>query len=114
MVAICEAWAVAHREASPPVAAAERGSVFDLAIVHEDDILQATARHVAPLDAWVGEVDVGEFLQHPTLDPSGSRPALFRIVEEAFQAAPRVDGIGGPIAVQVEQANLWISQLALE
>ena len=111
VVAVGEARAVPHVNALAPVAVAEVRPVLDVAVVDQDDVLQAVARHVGPLDARVGEVDVGKLLQRLALDPAGAVPALLWIVEEAFQAAAGADGVGDAVAVQVDQLDLRVFEV---
>lgn len=58
-----EAGAVAGRDALAPPTVAEARPVRDVAVLDEDDVLQAVTGHVGPLDTRVGEVDVGEVLE---------------------------------------------------
>src|SRR5262249_31171307 len=87
VVTLGEPSAVAHMDAPAPVAVPEVRPIFDVTVVHQDDVLQAITRHIAPFDTRVGEIDVGELVERTALDPAGARPSLLGIVEEAFQAA---------------------------
>ena len=70
-----------------------RPSVFDIAIVNKDDILQAVTRHIAPFDTRVGEIDVRKRVDVPTLDPVSIVPPLFGVVVETFQPSAGADHI---------------------
>ena len=84
-----------------PVAVTEIRPVFNIAVIHHHDVLQAVTRHIGPYDARVGEIGVGKYLQCLALDPSIFIPALLRIVEVTFQTTTGTDGICYAITVQV-------------
>ena len=91
-----------------PVAMAEVGPVFDVAVVDEHDVLQAVARHVGPFDARVGEVDVGKDFEGLALHPAGLLPAFLRIVEETFQTTAGANGVGYAVAVEIDQFDFRV------
>ena len=98
-------------DALAPVAIAEVGPVLDVAVVDERDVLQAVARQVGPLDARVGEVDVGKDFERLALDPARLVPALFRVVEKAFQPAAGTDGVGHAVAVKIDELDLRVFEV---
>src|SRR5262249_1138750 len=108
-----EVGAVSHRHPLAPVAMAEGWPVLHYAAGHQHDVLKPVADHVSPPDALVGEDDIGELLEWPTVDPSGvlERPAGLRVIEEALEASVGADNVDPAVTGQVDKPNILILQI---
>ena len=111
VIAVGKPRAVLHVDALAPIAVAEVGPVLDVAVVHESDVLQTVAREVGPFDARVGKVDVGKDCERLAFDPARVVPALFRVIEKAFQATSGTNGVGDAVAVEIDELDLRIFEV---
>src|SRR5262249_54861851 len=93
-----------------PGAVAQIRPVVDAAVRDQDNILQAIARHIGPLDPWIGECDVGECLQRLPLDLAHCGPTLVWVVEKTLEPAPGAQGVRDAVTVQVNQADFRVAQ----
>ena len=79
IIAVGEARAVAHGDALAPVAMAQVRPVLDVAVVDQDDVLQAVAGHVAHLTRGSEKLTLG--------NSSSARRSTKRVLVPAFRGS---------------------------